>query len=298
MNKAENKILVFSHIEKCGGTTLLELLRTNLGLQHCDIILKDKLSNETQENDIKTAIQCYPRMISLSSHALKPYLNYGRYNEKLRFYTILRDPIDRYISDFQHDFYRRGFNGSICDWLKYDTKHNYMTKFIAGENNLDLAKEILMKRFDLIGIMERYEDFISALTELFSPTLIDSKFQVVNQAGKLPTFTISKKTKIRQKVNFDEEIYDMIREKNESDILLYDFAKTLSSHKISNVSVKKFTNRRQTRLSSYTKKQNRIITMLYRNLIYKPVCNEIPFSRYSLHQNKYNLKDLHKLEGL
>ena len=71
----------------------------------------------------------------------------------MSWFTFFRDPKKRYVSHYLHDFkwtehfsyprYKNMKERNIVEWEEVEGYGNYQTKFIAGEDNVDKAIEIL-----------------------------------------------------------------------------------------------------------------------------------------------------------
>lgn len=58
-------------------------------------------------------------------------------------------------------------NKSIVEWERIDNCSNYQTKFIAGEENLDKAIEILENKMQWVGITEELENSLCSFKNFF-----------------------------------------------------------------------------------------------------------------------------------
>jgi len=96
------KRLAFIHIEKCGDSTLIHMLRSIFGIYHCDIITKEYVSQLVSKSDFDRVSKLCPSTLSFAGHSIRLYHNKDiKQDERTGFYTILREPVSRYISDFK-----------------------------------------------------------------------------------------------------------------------------------------------------------------------------------------------------
>jgi len=230
------KRLAFIHIEKCGGSTLIHMLRSSFGISHCDIIAKAHGNQLVSKSDFDRVFQLCPSTVSFSGHSIRLYHDKDiKQYKKTGFYTILREPVSRYLSDFKHFGPCFPSVNNFEGWLKVDARKNFMTRSIAGEANFNKAIDIIHENIALIGIMEFYDEFINQLRLLFYPNLLTIRYDVRNKAGKRYEGFIhgmyEKIAKINANVNvdfkFDYSKYEeMIIKNNELDIKLYNYVKT------------------------------------------------------------------------
>src|SRR5690606_27037527 len=104
---------------------LIYLLRRNLMLKHCDIVPISKSSMNLERTDFEVAKRCYPKIISIAGHTVR-YPSMSTWGElPILYYTLVRDPVERYISEYFFDKYRRGYPGSIEDWMQFEDRHNF-----------------------------------------------------------------------------------------------------------------------------------------------------------------------------
>ena len=176
-------IPTFVHIEKTGGTTLIHTLRRNFPFGHCDIIPSDPSANVISEKDLGKARRMYPGLKSLAGHSIKPFLDLGSHGPDLSFYTVLRNGTDRYVSEYYHDFFKRGFDDGFEAWMKFDERWNHQTRSLCGTDDLAAAKTILEEKFTVVGVLEKYQDFVDSVATLFEAQAFDTTFTRLNKAG-------------------------------------------------------------------------------------------------------------------
>jgi hypothetical protein len=262
-------VLLFCHIEKCAGTTLINQLRSKLGVRHVDLIPSDISANVAVEKDLDATLRRVPFALSAAGHSLKPYIGYGENVEK---FTLLRDPVKRYVSEFRHDEERRGFEGSFQEWATLKSRWNHQTKFIAGENDLDKAKFILENEVSLFGLAEKYDEFLELLA-LRLPQLSSATSEPAN------------KSRIKTKIT--ERDLEIARNANKNDIKLYEFASKLFEHK-------------KQQWKNYTPERYLVpglgikANLAFRNFYYKPLFGLKPFQPHALPVNAVNAQRAEK----
>lgn len=187
--------------------------------------MRDDNYGENQlEEDIKTL---NGKLSILTGHKMRPYKNFGQYQNDLVWFTLLRNPQKRFVSHYLHDkawtnnFAYSGYKDmqekTIIEWEGIENYSNYQTKFLAGEENLDKAIEILENKMSWVGITEDFKEGIKSLKYF-----LDLKNLVPDE----------KRKKVNRNLLADEEknkllekYEDFIREKNNLDNELYDYVK-------------------------------------------------------------------------
>jgi hypothetical protein len=153
----------------------------------------------------------------VGGHTLRPPINYGQAVEKGLFHlTFLRDPVSRFVSHLNylgiHLYKDKNFN-KYFDRPKYE---NFMTKRLAGKEDVKLAKRILIEHFDFVGITEMFDESLLLLASKLGATNFSPNYERKN--------VLKTNTNYRHKNKIDDNMLKKIREKNLLDIELYEFA--------------------------------------------------------------------------
>jgi hypothetical protein len=281
-------LFIYAHIEKCGGTTINSLCRSVLGTRHVDIVPRDKEAMLINQQDLDDTLRICPGAISLSGHSIRPHLELDFGDRAPKYFTLLRDPVKRYVSDYKHFVELCGFTGSFEDWLEVEDRQNFQVRAIAGNADLAAAKEIVQNRVALCGCLEEFDAFMNALQRLMSPHGLGTEYHVANQAGQRDQrpfqrilFRAAKGfAKPPEKApapQVDVTPYlDAIEERNQLDRALHRFVKeeVFPSQAAALATHDSKPARPATR--------GRLRNMLFRNLIYKPRMGYPPFVFHSL----------------
>lgn len=157
---------LFCHLPKTGGTTVTRLLVESLGLRY--VAARPVAKRTTYSpSDLRRDLRLAPWARCIGGHPLKPYVDIELTDRDLRWVTLLRDPIERYLSHYQHQ-YDRGhdrYHLPIDEWGRRFNRSDLMVRSIAGEANLERAKSILEERFDIVGTLESFDLFLIQLRE-------------------------------------------------------------------------------------------------------------------------------------
>lgn len=175
------KKIIFDHLPKCGGSTLISFL-------------KEQYSHEkTFENNKEKSIQEFKSFVQAKRHNFD--LIVGHLVDELFDYiapeciktTLLREPVDRIISHYYfakenkshylnsaiidnnmslEEYSTSGLSGELQNW--YTLHFSGFTLSQLKENpNLGLEKAFnnLTTNYDIVGVLDKFNDFIKQLTE-------------------------------------------------------------------------------------------------------------------------------------
>jgi hypothetical protein len=199
--------LVFVHVPKAAGSTFTAILR-----HHYPGAAFDGGINVFQRFE-----QAIPRLEEAGANpdlrAISAEVTYGlaeRYLPDARYVTILREPVERTLSQFW--FFKAGRGaGLVRPELPspgpnltlagaFEARHlldNLQTRMLCGlispfdplpPNALDQAKRMLAERFLAVGTTERFDELLALLNlELGWPTLPYRRVQVNRNAREAPS---------------------------------------------------------------------------------------------------------------
>ena len=203
-------MIVFLHIPKTAGSTFQFILENTFGLSACH-------TNHTKQSffrqdDFEFARKFFPRLKSLAGHNLRDPLALdlpGAFHV-----TFLREPVARVFSQFQDMALTGGKTWTFEEFMRQsDTAENLHVRLMAGEPNLDKAKKYL-ERCDFVGLTEKFNLSLHVLNQL-SPYPLNLNYK------RRRTATTNA---VRQPVENDPRMIELVRERNQLDLALYDFA--------------------------------------------------------------------------
>ena len=101
-------------------------------------------------------------------------------------FTMVRHPISRFLSHLNWQINMKNVDWSIEEFCEDSHFHNFQTYRIAGKRDLELAKETVVAKFDVIGTLEQYDETMvllqNAMGRGFNINYEQSNVQ--NYAGK------------------------------------------------------------------------------------------------------------------
>lgn len=165
----DGALLAFCHVAKVGGTTVAHLLRRHFGLRHLDVGSRRLRTRQPGRagavanpyrygpSDLRSDLRLYPRARSLAGHLLMPCVDFEDLAPRMLWYTFLRDPLARFRSQFLHEVEGKGRRLELPAWADRFARDDMTTRKIAGEPDLDAARQILAGRMRFVGLQERFD---------------------------------------------------------------------------------------------------------------------------------------------
>jgi Sulfotransferase family len=278
----------YVHIEKCGGTTHIDFLRRNFGLRHVDVIPLDRQAEIATKADVEKALARYPQAFSLAGHSLRPYGDFGIFRERMKFYTLLRNPIQRYASDYLNDCRSRGFLGTLSDWTRFESQHNLQVRSLSKRGSVTEAKEVLERDMAFFDVVENYEQFLAKLRYAMAPLRISPKYVIKNAADR----KLGSRAGRTEHILSDQEL-ERVSLVNKNDLELYEWATGFlqKQGRVPHAGSLAFM---EQNLDFLVQASNLLKNKLVRNLVYKPDCGLWPgqidvLPRYKMNAQSYNL---------
>lgn len=178
----ESQALIFLHLMKTGGRTLVHILKQNYDKEtrfHCSQKPGETLQDlQRMSEEQRRSLQLFYGHIEFGLHELLP--------QSSTYVTLLRHPVERVISHYYYGFFTEKHythdlvntqNISLTDYMKYGMTEldNGQTRRIAGAMSsqipfgkctpelLETAKRNLDEKFLLVGLTERFDEFLLLL---------------------------------------------------------------------------------------------------------------------------------------
>jgi hypothetical protein len=210
-------IIAFIHIKKTAGKAIKHIMRREFGMRHCDVKRWQRSDPYFSATDLIRLSRVYPRLASIAGHSIKPHSDLREAAPNLRYYTFLREPIARSISQFQYRVkMKRSVRGSFEEWICDPSYHNLQVQSLVGAPDLDRALRLLEQEIDFVGLTEWLDESLALMKQALALPDIDLSSNRVNAA---------KEHSIRDKLRNDPRCLKLLREANALDIALYNHVK-------------------------------------------------------------------------
>lgn len=203
-------MLAHVHIMKTAGQTVCDILRQSFPGDHCDL----RCGNFASRKDVQFSKNFYPNLQSISGHSIRPWSDLADI-PGIRFFTILRDPIQRSLSHYQFDLVRNCRSIDFLDWLKQ--KSNYQTQFLCRSENAQHAIDMLEERVGMVGLMEDFDHSLDMLRSW-------SGYQL---AARKKSRNVSSDQSVKDRVLDNSSYVDALYSAHEADLKLYAYAKNV-----------------------------------------------------------------------
>lgn len=226
---SNRRLLAFVHIEKAAGTTLYHILRRNFFLRHLEVRPFSRESDKIfRASDLKRSFCLNPSLCSIGGHSVKPFSDLETIVKKIDYITLLREPRSRYVS---HYFYRMSMTKTYFpfkEFLDDNEELDFQTTSLSSGNfrgigsassaDLERAKKLLNEKFLLVGIVEKFDEFLVQLRRLLRPKRFDLRYsrqnvsRVVNRLGNETPMGIltTYKDEISERNQLDLELYEYV----------------------------------------------------------------------------------------
>ncbi len=260
-------MLAYTHIPKTAGSTLTDILIKQYGAKLISIIPRN--GKIYTYSNLKADLKIYKNPSCIAGHNLKPFVDFKEYNDSMQWFTFLRDPVKTFISLYIHQFTGEDakYKLEFSDWMTKFNRKNRMVNWIAGENNLEKAKEIIQTKIKFIGITEKFDESLILFKEKFN-------IRSISYVSKMKTRDLALKNQIISNIT---RFQDQIMSNNDLDFELYQYAlNKIFPRQIEDIGHDNFLRlleMKQNTLSNKdvnAEKLNKVKFRVKRNLVYKP----------------------------
>lgn len=209
------QLLAFVHVEKAAGTSFIHILRHNYFMKYIDARPYFRESRGLfAARDLSVARKVVPGLSCIAGHSIKPFSDIETVVPDIQYITILRDPIKRYVSQYQYWVERMDKKLSFEEFLDTEEVRNFQTKKFDASGDIEKAKKVLQKKIMLVGFVDEFDEFLVLLRDKLRPLVFEPRYKQQNLA----------KNKVKVSSLF-EKYKDEIKENNALDIELYNYAR-------------------------------------------------------------------------
>jgi hypothetical protein len=219
------------HIDKTGGRTVRAVLRNSLGAGHCEIRTpyarrpadpNDRTVHVTGD-DLRKVRRVYRRLRGIAGHNVKPYSDLATACPDIRYFTWLRDPVQRWLSHYKNKAGTYG-RADFERWASAEWTHDFQTRTLAGDANAARAIDLLARRVGFVGITEAFDESLLMLGQWLAEPDYRPEYRPVNQLeGKMRRRDA---TREQSDLSYLDEpaVRARLREINAVDQQVYDYA--------------------------------------------------------------------------
>jgi Galactose-3-O-sulfotransferase len=236
---SSGKALIFIHLYKTGGTTLNRIIEWEYKL-HRICSIEPTWWRWSYQKILRWPPARLGRMDVFKGHM--PFGLHRILPREANYITILREPVERVISDYYfarrfkgHRNHRAALRMTFEEYYRDKHEHNLQSRILAGPNSDELfarkcdagilaaAKESLARQFVVVGLTERFDETLALLKVVLGWKVKRYRsFRVAD--NRVPKELIAPET------------LALIREWERFDLALYDYAvvlfkKTLAEHR-------------------------------------------------------------------
>ena len=270
------KSIAFTHIEKCAGTLIIKALRSIYGVDHFDLIPRSTSTMIANKDDIAFALRLNKSLKSIAGHSLRIYETELYSSFEFTWVTLLREPISRFLSDYNYHINTLGYRGSYDDFLKRESRRNFITKAICGDEHAENAIEILTNKYNVVGVVEELHCFLNELTSMTGADFVSYSDVAANiTSGSILRKRDLSPSQLKETINAckkDIEVYSYVKNDLFRGKGIYINGNSRATHSDTFV---------------YSSRLKLIENVMYRNLVYKPMLGRVPFVRHALPEYKY-----------
>ncbi|WGZ96025.1 MAG: sulfotransferase family 2 domain-containing protein [Candidatus Thiothrix putei] len=250
-------MLAFVHIPKTAGSSTNLILRSSFGIHHCDVKRLNMKNTFFSSDDFKLTKKLWPFNIkSIASHELSPLSDLASSIPNIKYYTFLRNPIDRCISHYQYHRQRTGDTIPLEEWIKSPDMQNLQTGFFSENKESKEALETLEKKMFFVGITEDFKFCMEMLNKLSGEKILTQINANRNTAYD---------NTIKKEIMNSKKLISIIKENNQEDIIIYNKYKEIILNEKNSTVFNKNNNKH------HNKQINNYANILTRNIIYKPL---------------------------
>ncbi|ANX12099.1 hypothetical protein ABE41_008780 [Fictibacillus arsenicus] len=210
------KLLIFMHIPKSGGTTLNSIFRNcyknNEIFDHVE-------QAEMRERFNRSSIRNQKAIKAVSGHHY--YGVHEIFSKPFSYFTMMREPVNRVVSlyyflkDYPGYYQNNMRNMSLEEYIEWDpqTKNGQSIQICGSQGNLTLekAKENL-KTFDVVGLTEMFNESLYLFKRKYGWKNINyTKKNITKTRPSIQEVPAHIVKKIEQQNQLDLEVYRLVK---------------------------------------------------------------------------------------
>lgn len=203
-------MLAHVHIMKTAGQTVRRILRQSFVGTHCDLLARRK----AKASDLAWARRFYPELKSIAGHGVVPHSDLHEEEPSLRYFTFMRDPVQRCVSHYQFSSPKKRHFPAFEEWIR--DYSNFQTRVLCGKEDAKLAIEILEERVEFVGLMERFNESLVLLQAWCGLESLNLHYTSINVATD---------NTIKKRLLGDSKVMSLIQEFHQQDQEVFRYAR-------------------------------------------------------------------------
>lgn len=227
-------IYAFVHLKKTAGESVRWILRRSFGTRHFDtsLLRTEEFLSAAQLRRVRAF---FPRLESIGGHQVSPLSDLQPAFPEIRFYTFLRDPVQRVLSFFHFKAVKRildhgwrptrsDLNGFLDEVISAEV--NGLCRRLSRDGSGAGALEILDRDVQFVGIVENFHESMHLFRQWVGRPDMEIEHRPRNvtamMAGGGPIDPLLKTVaEVVAEVRSDGQLLARIAERNRDDLALY-----------------------------------------------------------------------------
>jgi hypothetical protein len=217
-----DSIIAFAHIPKTAGITVAHLFRRHFGLRALNVFARG-FPDFYRPRDLRLDLRMMPmKLRCLHGHSLRPCIDFEEFEDRLVWFTVVRDPIRRYISQYIYNYEVMGERFDVLHFIRHrPDKPNKHVRILAGAEDLHSAIRHI-RRMAFVGLTERLDESLLLMRERLGLDGLDLRDSRPRNVGEERRPLLD-----RNVVRVEFERYrDEVVECNRLDLQLYEFVRS------------------------------------------------------------------------
>ncbi|HMP73064.1 MAG TPA: hypothetical protein PKE55_07350 [Kiritimatiellia bacterium] len=202
---------------KTGGSTLRHVLRCSFGAGHCDIKVppsRRKGQEWIGPEDLVLARKFYPRLAGICGHRVTCFMGLEEVAPDLRYFTWMREPIRRFMSNYQHDLRDSGVPDTpdaLRAFAADPRRRNIMTRMLCGGEDGAAAIRQLKTMRVFVGLTQWFDESFVMFAQWLARPELKTGYSTRNQAPGL-----------RRSVEQESHgLMEVVEDANREDLVVY-----------------------------------------------------------------------------
>jgi hypothetical protein len=220
----DDSILIFNHIPKAGGTSLIRFFEELYGNEYCyRHSARDPRTNTHTPPIDKLAPSERNKLKFLAGH-----FKYGKhklFQKPYKYICVLRDPLERVVSDYyfnresgRPDLQKIAMNHSLEEYIvmkmenpKSEMGRSAQIEYICGSQDLEVAMKILEQEYLLACTTTQLNEAMQRISEFFGvPHLEPKQANVTKKKGKSSIISDALAEEFKFRTSLDYKLFDIV----------------------------------------------------------------------------------------